>query len=205
MAKDGTNRLQSMAQFSLFATSYLPLFVLLIAKQFNSNYKYFHFGGVNSEAFEIFLTKFGLSVILTLISIIGYVGFLFTVSNLDRDVENGFSVKVKDIRNKNSEAISYIATYIIPFVFLELNNWFELFSILFLILIIYRIYINSSLVLINPVLSIKYSLYEVDYEESNATRTGFIISRDKYLQEDERIKIYEIGHKMYYSKTINND
>jgi hypothetical protein len=97
----------------------------------------------------------------------------------------------------------------------ELNNWFDLLSILFLILIIYRIYINSSLILINPILGFKYSLYEIEYLEKESSmkedlvkeifRTGYVITRDRFLQEDEKIKLYEIGHKMYYSKTISND
>lgn len=201
MAKNGTNRLRGMAQFSLFATSYLPLFILLIAKQINSNYEYLNFGGFNIESLTVFITKFGLSVILSVTAFFGGLGFRFTITNLEKDAVNGFSVEICDVKNKNSESISYIATYIIPFAFLDLNRLFDLFSILFLILIIYRIYINSSLILINPILNINYALYEIDYLENGNKRTGFIISKDKYLQESEKIKIYEIGHKMYYSKS----
>lgn len=67
-------------------------------------------------------------------------------------------------------------------------------------MIIYRIYINSSLVLINPILSFRYAIYEIDYIENQRSRNGIVISKEKYLQEDEIIKIYAIGHKMYYSK-----
>ena len=201
MAKNGTNRLRGMAQFSLFATSYLPLFILLIAKQVNSNYEYLSFGGLNFDSFVVFITKFGLSFILFIIALVGFIGFKLTIANLDKDAVNGFTVEISDVKNKNSESISYIATYIIPFAFLDLNGLFDLFSILFLILIIYRIYINSSLILINPVLNIKYALYEIEYIENENKRTGFVISKDKYLQESEKIKIYEIGHKMYYSKS----
>jgi hypothetical protein len=215
MAKNGKNTLSVLAKFSFFATSYLPLFVLLSAKQIYYNIEFLHFGGFNWDSLDLFGTKFGLSVILIVISMIGIGGLLITISNLENVVENGFPVKVNDMRNKNSEAISYIATYIIPFAFVELNNWFDLFSILFLILIIYRIYINSSLILINPILGFKYSLYEIEYLEKQfskkenlvkeISRTGYVITRDRHLEEDEKIKLYEIGHKMYYSKTISND
>jgi len=201
MARNGINRLHGIAQFSLFATSYLPLFILLIGKQINSNYEFLHFGGFNKESLLMFVTKFGLSFILSSIGIVGYAGFRLTINNLERDADNGFTVTICDVKNKNSESISYIATYIIPFAFLNLSELFDLFSILFLILIIYRIYINSSLILINPVLNIKYALYEIEYVENKNKRAGFVISKDKYLQESEKIKIYEIGHKMYYSKS----
>lgn len=215
MAKNGKNTLSALAKFSFFATSYLPLFVLLITKQIYNNIEYLHFGGFNCEGLGLFFTKFALSAILLVALVIGGGGLLITISNLEDVVENGFPIMVNDIRNKNSEAISYIATYIIPFAFVELNNWFDLLSILFLILIIYRIYINSSLILINPILGFKYSLYEIEYLEKESSmkedlvkeifRTGYVITRDRFLQEDEKIKLYEIGHKMYYSKTISND
>ncbi len=201
MAKNGTNRLHVIAQFSLFATSYLPLFILLVGKQINSNAEFLYWGGLCKESFVLFITKFGLSFILSMVGIIGFIGFKLTIANVDKDANNGFTVRIADVKNKNSESISYIATYIIPFAFLQLNDFFDLFSILFLLLIIYRIYINSSLILINPVLNIKYALYEIEYVENKNKRTGFIISKEKYLQESEKIKIYEIGHKMYYSKS----
>jgi hypothetical protein len=200
MARNGTNRLHGIAQFSLFATSYLPLFILLIGKQINNNYECLNYGGIDNVSLMLFITKFGLSFILSIIAILGYLGFALTIKNLEKDSDNGFKIRIADVKNKNSESISYIATYIIPFAFLDLSGLFDLFSILFLILIIYRIYINSNLILINPVLNIRYALYEVEYIEDENKRTCFIISKEKYLQESEEIKIYEIGHKMYYSK-----
>ena len=74
---------------------------------------------------------------------------------------------------------------------------------LFLMAIIYRIYINSSLLLINPLLSFKFAIYEIEYVENEKNKNGLIISRNKYLQDDADIKIYEIGHKLYFA-TDNN-
>jgi len=65
--------------------------------------------------------------------------------------------------------------------------------------IIYRFYINSSLLLINPLLSLKFAIYEIEYIENDKNKNGLIISRDKYLQDDTNIKIYEIGHKLYFA------
>nr|WP_321356999.1 hypothetical protein [uncultured Draconibacterium sp.] len=131
MAKNGTNRLRGMAQFSLFATSYLPLFILLIAKQINSNYEYLKYGGFEIESIEIFITKFGLSFVLSIIAVLGFIGFKLTISNLENDADNGYTVEIFDIKNKNSESISYIATYIIPFAFLDLTGFFDFFRFYF--------------------------------------------------------------------------
>ncbi len=197
------NSLHGMAQFALFVSSYLPLFILIIARQVSENIEYFHWAGFTAEGMKILFLKFGLSLVLTIASLIGLVGYILTLGNIEEVAKNGFPVIVKDVKNKNSESIGYIATYIIPFLFQSFNGWFECMSVLFLMAIIYRIYINSSLLLINPLLSFRFSIYEIEYIVNDKTKNGLIISRDKYLQDDASIKIYEIGHKLYFA-TKNN-
>jgi len=194
-----TNNLNSLAQFTLFVTSYLPLFLLIIIKQVSENYNYLHWEGLTFEGIKIFSLKFGLSTILIIISLVGWFGFIQTLGNIQEVAKNGFPVRVKDVKNKNSESIGYIATYIIPFLFQNFNTWYECLSVLFLMAIIYRIYINSTLLLINPLLSFKFSIYEIIYMENEKAKTALIISRNKYLDDDSKIKIYEIGHKLFFA------
>lgn len=193
------NNLRKEAKFVLFATSYLPLFVLISLRQFSENYSYLHWGGFNFDAIIFCMQRFGLSIILIIISVIGILGCKFLFKNLKLLSPNGDNVTVCKIDNKNSESIGYIATYIVPFLFQSFNGWYELVALLFLLLIIYRIYINSNLILINPILSFKYSLFEIEYQQqSGKIKNGLIITRDKLLEEDGIIKIYEIGFKLFY-------
>jgi hypothetical protein len=198
-----SNNLHGLAQFALFVTSYLPLFFLIAVRQVSENYDYLNWAGFSLLSIKTFFLKFGLTLVLTTCSIIGWVGYKITIRNVERVAQNGFPITVTDVKNKNSEAIGYIATYIIPFLFQSFNGWYECFSVLLLMYIIYRIYINSSLLLINPLLSIKFAIYEIEYQENSKTKNGLIISKDKYLQEDTEIKLYEIGHKLYFA-TDNN-
>jgi hypothetical protein len=48
-------------------------------------------------------------------------------------------------------------------------------------------------------LSFKYGLFEIEYEENGKIRSAFLISRDKYISENQKVLLYEVGHKMYYS------
>lgn len=193
------NNLRKEAQFVLFATSYLPLFVLIILKQISENYSYFHWGGLNFNAIILCIQKFGLSITLLLISLIGIVGCKLLFENLERLSPNGENVTICKIDNKNSESIGYIATYIVPFLFQSFNGWYELAALSFLLIIIYRIYINSNLILINPTLSFKYSLFEIEYMQQNGKqKNGLIITKNGYLEEDSIIKIYGIGFKLFY-------
>ncbi|NTW34336.1 MAG: hypothetical protein HGB12_17240 [Bacteroidetes bacterium] len=199
------NSLHGLAQFTLFVSSYLPLFILIIIRQFSENIDFLNWAGLTFDGVCLFFSKFGLAIILLIIGIIGWFGYSKTLGNIQEVAKNGYPVTVKDVKNKNSEAIGYIATYIIPFLFQSFNGWYECFSILFLLTVIYKIYINSSLILINPLLSFKYAIYEIEYTENGKTKNGLIISTDKYLQDDARIKIYEIGHKLYFLLSNNQN
>ncbi len=200
--KSNINNLHGIAQFALFVTSYFPLFLLIIIHQVSENSDYLNYAGFEWVSIKVFLLKFGLSAILSMVSLIGLFGYWKTLGNIEEVAENGRPVKIKDVKNKNSEAIGYIATYIIPFLFQSFSSWYECISVLFLLGIIYRIYINSSLLLINPILSFRFSIYEIEYTDGEKEKNGLIISRDKYLQDEADIKIYEIGHKLYFA--INN-
>lgn len=196
------NNLRKEAQFVLFATSYLPLFVLIIFKQISENYSYLYWGGLNLDATVLMMQKFSLSILLFLISLIGMIGCKLLFRNLEKLSPNGENVTICKIDNKNSESIGYIATYIVPFLFQSFNGWYELIALIFLLMIIYRIYINSNLILINPILSFKYSLFEIEYRKQNGKlKNGLIITQDKYLEEDNIIKIYEVGFKLFYGVT----
>ncbi|WP_430406292.1 hypothetical protein [Fluviicola sp.] len=203
MEKKSTNRLHNITLFTLFVSSYLPLFVLIAIKQISDNSNFISWGGVSLEAFKIFFLKFGLSTLLIVVSIIGFLGFKLTFRNIDETAENGIPVVINKVRNKSGEAIGYIATYIIPFLFNEYTGWYECFSVLFLLTIIYPIYINSSLLLINPLLSFWFSVYELEYIENGKSRDGFVVSKNKSLYDDSEIKIYEIGYKLFFAKNIN--
>lgn len=193
------NDLKKGAKFALFVSSYLPLFILIILKQLSDNYHHFYWGGISIDSVKILLSSFGLTSILTLVSIWGIIGLYTTLKNIQEISENGFNTTIIDIKNKNSESIGYIATYIIPFLFQNLNGWYEGLSILFLMGIIYKIYINSSMILINPILSCKYSIYDIEYSKNGKIKNGFIISKDNSLQDEDKIKLYEIGNKLFFA------
>jgi len=195
------SKLYGISEFVLFITSYIPLFILIISKQISVNFKYLNWGGLRKEYIYIFITKFGFSSFLITISVFGTVGCFLLFSNFNKNINNGENVTLIDVKNKNNESIGYIATYIMPFIFQSFSEISEIFSFLFLMLVIYRIYINSNLLLINPILSFIYSIYEVEYEEQNGKkRNGLIIIKDKLIEEETIITIYSIGHKLFFAK-----
>ena len=164
--------------------------MLVVFKQVVDNSDYLHWKGFSKEAIMVFVGKFGLSAFLIVISLAGALGLFFTLKNLQQNLPNGDNVTVIDIQNRNGESVGYIATYIIPFLFQDFNSIYGVASFIFLMIIIYRIYIHSNMILINPVLSYKYAIYELSYKINEKEKTGLLISTDKQLQEDTTIKEY---------------
>lgn len=201
MRKKRATELYGVAKFALFATSYAPLFVLVIIKQVHDNWNFLHYGGWNIESVTCFFSKFFISTLLLFILLFGFIGCYILFSNLKK--KRGDSVVVTEVNNKNSESIGYIATYIIPFVFQSFNSIYEVFSILCILAIIYNIYVNSNMLLINPFLNIfHYSIFEIQYKYKEKTKSGLVIVHNSLIEEETTIKIYQIGFKLYYANNL---
>lgn len=134
-------------------------------------------------------------------------GIIVLLNNLESNLKNGTKVKVTKINNRNSEAIGYIATYIVPFLASDFSNWFESSIFIVVMVLIYSIYTNSNMILINPLLSIRYSLLEVEYmmvgDKSGVSYDALIIAYNKDLKESVNYQLYQIGFKLYYGKERN--
>lgn len=164
-------------------------------------------GGWSEEAIKCFLSHFGMSVLLLIFSIAGIVGIIVLLYNLESNLKNGTKTKVTKISNRNGEAIGYIATYIVPFFASDFSTWFECSIFIIIMVLIYTIYTNSNMILINPLLSIRYSLLEVEYmvvgDKSGISYDALIITDNKDFKEGVNYQLYQIGFKLYYGKERN--
>ena len=204
MKVSNNNVLRRGALFSLFVTSYIPLFAIVIGKQVKEGWAYMKWGGWSMDAFCCFATHFGMSCLLAILSVVGFVGIAILIHNLRRNLPNGHTVTITKISNRNSEAIGYIATYIVPFIASEFSSWFECLVFAVVMGLIYVIYTNSNMILINPLLNIKYSLLDVEYKLIGDSRgnvhDALIITETKDYRENKNYQIYQIGFKLYYGK-----
>ena len=59
------------------------------------------------------------------------------------------------------------------------------------------------MILINPTISIRYTLYQISYLdlESEKKRSGMILTRSKYLEEDDLLDIEDVGPKLFYAES----
>lgn len=196
------SELKAGAKLTLFLVSYLPLFIIMCFSQVYQYKEHLFWGGLNRASFVNFVQYFGAVSFLLFLSIFGIIGLAFLFPNMKRRAtSNGAPAKIIDIENKNNESISYLFTYLIPFVFQDLSNLTNVFAISILLFVTYVIYTNSSMLLINPTISIRYSIYMIEYEEipSKKKKKGMIISSNRFLEEDDEIKLKSIGHKLFYA------
>lgn len=193
-----------VSRFALFVTSYAPLFLLIIVRQFFNNIQYLKWGGISQASILLFFGNFGLSVIMFIVSSISITSTLYLLNNLHKGSIDGVEVLVKDVKNLRGEAVSYIGTYIIPFLFQNYNSWTEVISLSILLFIIYKVYINSSMLLVNPFLAMMYPIFEVVVVDSRSKETTcMIITKGKNIEDNSIIRLNSIGHKLYYARKMD--
>ena len=162
------------------------------------NKDFLHFGSFTSESILTALSKFGLSYFLIIVSIFGVFGVKLLLINFKKKINNGHLVKIKEVENKNSEAIGYISTYIVPFIFQDTNDLFDLTSILIVLVIIFVIYTKSNMVVINPILNITHNLFQIEYLQNSNTRKSLLITELNDIEEGQEIKINQISKGINY-------
>lgn len=197
--------LSTWFRLTLFITSYLPLWVLLVFNQVTRpvELSWLHWGGFSTPALMAWWHHFAFASFFVVMILYGALSlFIFMPMLRQRAERNGQAVKLLDVRNRNSEAISYIGSYIIPFLFQQYNSLYEKLATGLLIYMVYRIYVHSTLMMINPILTMWYSLYEVDFQDSSGNKkTGMLITRERYLEIADAMRVYPIGPRLYFGIT----
>lgn len=192
------NNLSALAPFSLFLLSYIPLFVILTLRQITSNYEFLHWGGWSLDAFICMLNNFGVASLCIVLIVFGVLGGWAVFYNLEKDVGNGTTITIQSISGGNDEVIAYLATYILPIASFNLDKMIDVMSLLIFFFIIYKLYSRSKLLLVNPTLGLKYSIYSFTFMDQQIQRSGIVISRNHDIQEGDQVQIYNIGYQIYF-------
>ncbi len=187
--------------FAMFCLSYFPLFILLSLKIFIANKVNFHFGGFTKEPILLYLQSYAFITFLGLLSTYAFIGTGLTFKKILKKQSNSFPVKLVSIKSKNEEVLSYLATYVIPLLAQGNVGLFEYATFAVLFIIYYKLYSTSNLILINPILNMKYGLFEIDYYHptENKNKNALIISKQKWLDEGDELSIIKLSHHLYFA------
>jgi hypothetical protein len=134
----------------LFLSSYFPLFFIL---------------GV------LFLSKnWIVSAVCAAFCLIGPLG-LWRYLHRCRKHHQHRSKRLRNYQRRDSEVMSYIASYIVPLATLSLDLFSQLFILITFLLLLLILYVNSNMIYINPTLNIfRFHLYEIETEDSDLSR-----------------------------------
>ena len=157
----------------LFLSSYFPL-ALIFAVQF------------------ILKRHFWTAVIVMIVALLGFVVTLFWL----RAVKciDPIDVKISSVVRRDSEIMSYIVTYLLPFVALPSGELADSISLGIFLIVLCLLYVNSGMIHVNPTLSLLgWHLYEVVTIEDNSLT---IISRRR-LRRGVTLEIVRIEDEIY--------
>lgn len=188
-------RLTLFSKLILFLSSYIPLGIICLIIDFES----FKFPFFKHHVSEFSLLVLILSLPILLFLFIRY----FRKRPTGKEQMNIISVK-----NMDSEILSYIFTYILPF--LGFPEGRRIYIIVFLLFIIGILYIRSDMIGINPLLSIfGYHILKVEWTKNDweKSKEVTLISRFDYfhVKHCKYVDAIQIQNDLYLLRGVEND
>ncbi|NJD52247.1 MAG: hypothetical protein FIB07_05200 [Candidatus Methanoperedens sp.] len=189
-----------IGKIMLFFSSYFLLFLILFLGEIN-NY-------LNLKSDE---SKNPIVVII-IIYILFILISLFSIHSFRKNYEFGskkskITIYIKSVSSGSQEIISYLITMVIPLfgtdsfsLYISANNWVKLLTMLTTIVFILIFYINTNLVVINPMLVLSgYSINKINfqYEELGIEFEGVLLS-------DKKLNLTSIASKTIVDKIDEN-
>jgi len=160
----------------LFLSSYFPLFAILTLLSFSKN----------RTAAYIFAA-------IGLISWIAMELYLWYVRNRI----NPESIRISSCKRCDSEILSYIVTYLIPFMVDFSKPPIELAALGIFFVMIGFLYVNSNMIHINPMLSFRgFHLFEITLSDGSVHS---LLSKNK-VRSNTDVKVVIIGEEVYIER-----
>ena len=167
----------AFARFILFLSSYIPLWAI--------------FAIITLRTMWVVATIF---MVLAVLSLVGTLVFLHLVQRFE-----GIEMAVNVIRRKDSDTMSYIASYIIPFAATSFDKAEQVVALGVFLVVLCAVYINSSMIHINPLLSmLRYNLYEIEDVSGNPY---FLISK-RPLRRGDTVRAIDLADNIFLEKRV---
>ncbi len=111
-----------------------------------------------------------------------------------------FQEKVTGMQRRDGDVMSYIASYLIPFVALPFGGWQQGVALLLFFIVLGIVYVNSNLIHVNPMLNLMgYHLYEITVENSQVPHA--LITRHR-VALGETLHLIDIGDGIFLEKKV---
>ncbi len=145
--------LNGSAAVLLFMSSFSPLFVMF---------------ALRSETWW-------LQVPLAIVGILGLAGSIVVTDFVARTAPQ--EVEVADVAPRDAETVSYLVTYLLPFLVAPSARWQDLAALGCFLLVLGVLYVKSNMVYINPVLALRgYHLWSLELVSSGRKEQCWLLS-----------------------------
>jgi len=160
--------LNKFSKIILFYFAYLPLFSILIINNIND-------------------TKTMLIILISAIAA-GFILVVLLFKTIKSIVPSEEKITITEL--KNSEYLSFLVTYILPFL-VDLTDIRIIISFSILLILVVYLYIDTLLFCINPLLKIffKFNLYQVTMGD----KKYYLISKNKHKIISSKLNVKRIG------------
>lgn len=127
--------------------------------------------------------------------------YLYWDFKFSRNYAGDLPEKITKCESVDFEAVSFLATYIVPIVFVDYEKVKNFISAMIVLVIIGLIFTRTRLFYSNPVLSVLgFRLYKITTENGEKS----IISATK-LSEGNLIRTENLGDGIFYTRGCSND
>ncbi len=159
----------------LFLSSYFPLAVIFFLLYLDKN-----------SAFA------WTSLILGVLGVTGLVLYLWSAKRFART-----PVKIVSVQRRDAEAMSYIVTYVIPFLAVPAEAHDKGIALAIFFVTVAVIYVNSQMIHINPMLNCAgYHLSEITTEDGSE----FYLLHRRRVRRGSSITAVSLTHDIYFER-----
>lgn len=175
-------KLRVTTSIILFLSSYTPLLLILIVKDFDF---------INIEFKNpIFITIFFITIILSI--------FLLRVVLMHIKKRNSnMPIKINHVSDRSQDLINYTVPYIISFYGFDLSKWSDNISLGIFIVLMCVLTIRSKMIFINPLLAVVgYGMYDIEYTYNETKYTTTVLTKLD-LKEKETYQLRNVTKFLY--------
>lgn len=166
----------TIVKILLFLSSYLPLFAILTLVSWSKNRT--------------------LSYVFVAVGVVSWVT-LAVYLRYARTKINPENLQIKSAQQRDAEILSYIVTYLIPFMADFSKPPIELIALGVFFVVIGFLYVNSNMIHINPMLNLQgFHLFEVELTDG----TSHAVLTKKRLRPGTTIQAVTIGEHIYLNR-----
>lgn len=165
-----------LTRLMLFLSSYAPLFLIIAVRGWR----------------ESRYIALGLAAIAVLSVVV-----LFVFLRVAQRLSPG-KVAVSSVNSRDGDAMSYIVTYLLPFLAIKLNDPADAISLGVVLFVIGLLYVNSNMIYTNPVLNVVgYHTFEIEDSEGKTTA---LLCKRAYVRTGSEINAISIGDYVLLEK-----